>query len=133
MLNKVFLIGRVGNDLVIQKTKNGFDYCRISLVTFKKYTKNGEKITEDQWHSIKCYGKQAELVQKYSGKGLMINVVGSIKYSKYQDKNGVEKNGVEIIADEVNFIDFKKTDSSKIEEEMQYGEIANIPDGELPF
>ena len=69
----------------------------FSLATNENYTKNGDKVSETQWHRCKAFGKKAETIMKFAKKGIQIAVDGQIKYSRYTDKGGIERLGVDII------------------------------------
>lgn len=95
--NSVRLIGNLGKDPESINTKSDTKITTFSLATNENYTKNGDKVTETQWHRCKAFGKKAETILKYAKKGIQIVVDGQIKYSRYTDKGGVERLGVDII------------------------------------
>lgn len=91
-VNRVILIGRVGQDPIVRYTGEGMAIANISLATSTKI--KGQE--ETQWHRLVFFGKLAEIVSEYVKKGVQIYVEGSIKYGKYTDKDGNEKTTVEI-------------------------------------
>lgn len=98
-LNKVLLIGNVGGDPEIRVLTNGNKVANFSLATSESYNdKNGQKQTVTEWHRIEIWDGLATVVEKYVKKGDPIYIEGKIKYEKWTDQNGVEKNGVRIRA-----------------------------------
>lgn len=99
--NKVTLIGRTGKEVETVKFENG-QLAKVSLATSEHYTNaKGEKVEETQWHNLVCYGKTAEIMQKYVEKGKEICVEGKIIYRSYDDKDGNKKYITEIKVDEL--------------------------------
>jgi single-strand DNA-binding protein len=100
--NKVQLIGNAGNTPVVQETKNGNKYAKISLATNHKYTnKDGEKVKETQWHPIVFWGKKAEIAEKYISKGQKVFIEGSLNYRTYENDEGEKKYVFEIISNDL--------------------------------
>lgn len=105
-MNKVFLLGRIGNDPDL-KLLSGFNVVQFSLATSKKYKdKNGEKKENTQWHTINAFNKLAELVNKFCTKGDKVLVEGEIQYRVYE-KDGVKKTLTNIVASNVTFFESK--------------------------
>ena len=99
--NKVTLIGRTGKEVEIVKFENG-QLAKVSLATSEHYTNaKGEKVEDTQWHNLVCYGKTAEIMQKYVEKGKEIAVESKIMYRSYDDKDGNKKYITEIKVDEL--------------------------------
>ena len=99
--NKVTLIGRTGKEVETVKFENG-QLAKVSLATSEHYTNaKGEKVEDTQWHNLVCYGKTAEIMQKYVEKGKEIAVEGKIMYRSYDDKDGNKKYITEIKVDEM--------------------------------
>ena len=92
MVNKISIIGHVGKAPDARRLENGTLVCRFSVATTEKYKDAaGEWKEETDWHNVKCYGQNAENVEKYLKQGSFVYVEGKQKHSKYTDKNGVEK------------------------------------------
>jgi single-strand DNA-binding protein len=99
--NKVTLKGRTGKEVETVKFENG-QLAKVSLATSEHYTNaKGEKVEDTQWHNLVCYGKTAEIMQKYVEKGKEIAVEGKIMYRSYDDKDGNKKYITEIKVDEL--------------------------------
>jgi single-strand DNA-binding protein len=100
--NKVQLIGNLGNTPDIRTTETGKKLARFSVATNETYRNaKGEKITETQWHSLVAWGKVAEIVEKYLGKGKEVAVEGKLVNRSYNDKDGNKKYITEIQVSEV--------------------------------
>jgi len=105
-LNKVQLIGNAGRDPEMRYLPSGMASCNISLATSsKRKDKNtGETIEETQWHRVQFFDKLAEIVGEYVRKGKPIYVEGRLKYGKYTDQSGIEKQTCDIIADSMQLL-----------------------------
>lgn len=93
MLNKVQLIGRLGNDPEIKTLPNGEKLATFSLATSEtwKDKNTGEKKENTEWHNISIFGALANVVEQYIRKGKQVYVEGKIKYTKSTDKDGIER------------------------------------------
>ena len=99
-LNKVFLIGRLGNDPDIKSTQNGKSVAILSLATSESWKdKNtGEKKEKTEWHRVVIFNEGlVNVVQKYLKKGAQVYVEGQISTTKYTDNNGQEKYSTQVI------------------------------------
>jgi single-strand DNA-binding protein len=105
-VNKVILVGNCGRDPEMRYLPSGMAACEISIATSsKRKDKNtGETIEETQWHRVKFFDKLAEIVGEYVRKGSSVYVEGRLKYGKYTDQAGVEKNTTDIIADSMQLL-----------------------------
>ena len=101
-INRVELLGRVGGDPDLKYSQNGTAVCQLRLATDRR-RQNGE--TEADWHSIVCWGKQAEAVAEYVRKGNRLYVSGSLAQNSYETEDGQRRYRTEIHAQEVVFLD----------------------------
>jgi len=131
-MNKANLVGRLTKDPELKfGAGSGTAVTKFTLAINRRFKKEGQP--EADFIPITCFGKQAEAVANYSAKGKLVSVVGSIQTSTYEkDGNRVYK--TEVIADEVNFLewaskgeDSKGTSSNKIEG------ITPVDDDLIPF
>ncbi len=103
--NQVHLIGNVGNELELKEVGSGKKVMTVSLATNQSYkNKSGEKVEQTEWHTVKVWGKQAELLAQYGKKGKRLAISGSLRHRNYEDKEGVKKYVTEVVADEVMFL-----------------------------
>ena len=105
MVNKVFLIGRLGQDPELNFTDSGTAVCNISIATDESYTNNsGERVEQTEWHDIVVWGKQAESVDKYLSKGRQVHVEGSLQTRSWEDRDGNSRYSTEVKAQRVQFL-----------------------------
>jgi single-strand DNA-binding protein len=104
-VNKVILVGNLGNDPDVRYSQSGSAITTISVATSDSWTdKNGEKQDRTVWHRVKFFGKLAEIAGEYLKKGRQVYVEGALRTEKYTDKNGVEKYSTDIIANEMQML-----------------------------
>jgi single-strand DNA-binding protein len=105
-VNKVILVGNCGRDPEIRYLPSGQAVANVSVATSsrRKDKNTGESIEDTQWHRVTFYDRLAEIAGEYVKKGQPIYVEGRLKYGKYTDKDGVEKNTVDIIATEMQLL-----------------------------
>ena len=105
-VNKVILMGNAGRDPEMRYMADGKAVCSISIATSsKRKDKNsGETIEDTQWHRVTFYERLAEIAGEYIKKGKPVYVEGRLKYGKYTDKDGVEKNTCDIVATELQLL-----------------------------
>lgn len=128
-MNKIILIGRLGNDPELRSVGNS-QVCKFTIATSETYIKDGERITDTEWHSCIFWGKQAEIIHKYVHKGDLFSVTGKVKTRKYDDKSGVTHWATEIICNEFEFLQGKK-EPVENKPAISKEDIMNMPD--LPF
>jgi single-strand DNA-binding protein len=134
MVNKVTLIGNLGQDPEVKHFDSGSCNAKFSLATSqKRKNKEGDLETETQWHNVILWGKQAELAEKFLQKGSKVYVEGSIKYRSYDDKDGVTKYITEIMGFIVNFLDSKADGPAKSNEEAPAKTPKVEQEDDLPF
>ena len=105
-VNKVILVGNCGRDAEVRYMPSGQPVANVSLATTsrRKDKTSGEMIDDTQWHRITFYERLAEVARDYVKKGRAIYVEGRLKYGKYTDQAGVERNTVDIIATELQLL-----------------------------
>ena len=100
--NKVQLIGNLGNVQGVRTTENGKKWARFSMATNEIYRNSkGEKVVETQWHNLVAWGKLADIVAKYLGKGREVAIEGKLVNRSYNDKDGNKRHVTEVLVSEV--------------------------------
>jgi single-strand DNA-binding protein len=100
MINKVILVGHVGRDPEIRHLDNNLTVARFSLATSETYkNKNGEKITNTDWHNIVVWRGLADVAERFVKKGSLICVEGKIRNRSWDDKDGNKRYTTEIDCD----------------------------------
>lgn len=104
-VNKVIIIGNCGRDPEVRYMPDGKAVANISIATTsKRKDQNGDTIEDTQWHRVTFYERLAEICSEYVKKGKPVYVEGRLKYGKYTDKDGVEKNTCDIVATELQLL-----------------------------
>jgi single-strand DNA-binding protein len=105
-VNKVILIGNCGRDPEVRYAPSGAAICNVSIATSsrRKDKASGESIEDTQWHRVTFYDRLAEIAGEYLKKGRPVYVEGRLKYGKYTDKDGIERNTVDIVATEMQLL-----------------------------
>ena len=105
-LNKVMLIGNLGQNPEIRRTSDGTPVATLSLATnFTFKNAKGDKITQTEWHRITVWRGLAEIAEKYLKKGAKLFIEGRLTYGSFTDKEGVKRYTTEIVADELTMLD----------------------------
>ena len=105
-VNKVILLGRLGQDPELKYTPSGAAVCNFSLATSETWTdkNSGQKNEKTEWHRIVVWGKLAELCNQYLAKGRQAFVEGRLQTRSWDDQNGQKRYTTEINATTVQFI-----------------------------
>ena len=108
-LNRIFLIGNVGQEPNVRDLDNG-KVASVSLATTERYKdRNGEQRELVEWHSVQAWGKTAEFVENYVHKGSQLFVEGKIRSRKYTDRDGIERYVTEVNADSIQLLGPRQT------------------------
>ncbi len=107
-INRVELLGRTGADPEMRYTKGDTPVTQLRLATDRR-RQNEETVAD--WHSVVCWGKLAEAVHQYVGKGDRLYVSGRLVNSSYEGEDGQRKYRTEIHAQEVVFLDSRNGNS----------------------
>ena len=139
--NLAVLTGRLTADAELKTTPNGVSVCTFDIAVDRR-CKQGEERQAD-FIKIVAWRSTAEFVSKHFKKGSMIGIEGSIQTRKYQDKNGNNRTAFEVVANEVQFVESKKTETDNVPESdplQDVGERLNnftdmgaVGDDDLPF
>lgn len=135
-VNKVILVGNVGIDPEVRYLEGGTAVASLRLATSETYkNKNGERITQTEWHNIVLWRGLAEITEKYVKKGMQLYVEGRLRTRSWDDKEGNKRYTTEIVADTMKMLSRK--DETNVETvEKQQPEVAPQTDNEpddLPF
>lgn len=105
-INKVIIVGNLGNDPEIRTMPNGEQVANITVATLESWTdKNtGEKKTQTEWHRIVLYRRLAEIAGQYLTKGSQVYIEGRLKTRKWQDSNGQDRYTTEIQGDNLQML-----------------------------
>jgi single-strand DNA-binding protein len=104
-INKVILVGNLGNDPDTKYTQAGMAITRFSLATTSvRKDKDGNQQEKTEWHRVVFFGKLGEIAGEYLRKGSQVYVEGELRYDKYTGQDGVEKYSTDIVANEMQML-----------------------------
>ena len=142
-VNKVIIIGHLGSDPEVRSTSSGSKLARFSIATNDRWRDQDKNVVErTEWHKIVVFGPKAEVAEQYLKKGSLIMIEGSIRSHKWTDKDGIEREPVEIHVTQFDgdftMLGSKGKGSSEPGESIGRGnpepqpEVQNIPDIDDP-
>ena len=100
--NQVQLIGNVGQEPTITNLESGKKVARLSIATNEHYKNNkGEKVQSTDWHTVVAWGKTAEIIENYVGKGKEIALTGKLRTRTYTTEDGNQRYVTEVEANEI--------------------------------
>ena len=141
-VNRVIIIGHLGNDPEIRTMPNGEQVANITVATSESWTdKNtGEKKTQTEWHRIVLYRRLAEIAGQYLTKGSQVYIEGRLKTRKWQDSNGQDRYTTEIQGDNLQMLGGRqdepkqaKSGKAKPNPLSAMAEQDGFPDDNIPF
>ncbi len=99
MLNHVILIGHLGRDPELRTTQSGQTVANLRLATSRRWTdRDGNRQEQTEWHTIVCWGRQAEVAGQYLTRGKLISVEGRLQTRSWEDKQtGQKRYATEIV------------------------------------
>jgi len=104
-INKVILVGNLGDDPETKYTQGGMAVTKARLATTSvRKDRDGNTQERTEWHRVTFFGKLGEIAGEYLRKGSQVYVEGSIRYDKYTGQDGVERYSTDIIADEMQML-----------------------------
>jgi single-strand DNA-binding protein len=104
-VNKVILVGRLGNDPELRHTPSGAAVANFSVATSESWTdKSGQRQERTEWHKVVVWGKLAEICGKHLTKGRQVYLEGKNTTRHFKDKNNQDKYVTEVQADTVRFL-----------------------------
>ena len=112
-VNKVILVGNLGKDPEVRYLDSGVAVANFSLATTENYkNKQGEKVSQTEWHNIVLWRGLAEIAEKYLKKGSAVYIEGKIKNRKWEDKEGNTRYNTEILGDNMTMLGGKPLQES---------------------
>ena len=133
MINKVISVGNVGKDPEVRYVSEGVPTAKFSLATSESYkNKQGERVTNTEWHSITAWRGLAKVVEDYVVKGMPLYIEGKIRYRSYE-KDGVTKYFTEIVASELKMLGKQNSSSEPAKSEEMPPPIVDGDGDDLPF
>lgn len=147
-LNKVMLIGHLGDEVKMHYFEGGNCIGRFPLATNETYTnkQTNERVTNTEWHNIVVRNKGAEICEKYLSKGDRVYIEGRLKTRKWQDDKGMDRYSTEIHCSDFTFLttknesqggddqnSYSQNDSKSSTEDSVGAQNQNDSNDDLPF
>lgn len=105
MINKVILVGNLGNDPEIRYTQSGMAVASFNLATSEKWKDaEGNNQSKTEWHKIVCFKQLAENVGEYMAKGKGVYLEGKLQTRQWEDQDGNKRYTTEIVANDIKFL-----------------------------
>ena len=133
-INKVILVGNLGQDPETRNMPSGGAVTNISVATSEQWKdkQSGDQKERTEWHKVAFFGRLAEIAAEYLRKGSQIYVEGKLRTRKWQDRDGNDRWTTEVIADELQMLGGRAQQSSK---QVSANGIESSPDeyDDIPF
>ena len=138
-VNKVILVGNLGKDPEVRHLDNGIAVANFSLATTESYTnKQGEKVSQTEWHNIVLWRGLADVAEKYLKKGNSVYIEGKLQYRSWEDDNGNTRYNTDIRAEKMTMLGSKSDNQSSSQpsdspSESPAPEVEEDGNNDLPF
>ncbi|MFV0521055.1 MAG: single-stranded DNA-binding protein [Mangrovibacterium sp.] len=135
-VNKVILIGNVGQDPEVKYLEQNVAVANFSLATTERYTgKDGNKVENTEWHRIVVWRGLASVVEKYVKKGSKLYVEGRLRTREWTDKDGNKRYTTEIYADNLEMLDTRANSDATLPQPQATPkpDLSQAEDDDLPF
>ena len=104
-VNKVILLGNLGQDPEVRMTQGGQQVCTLNIATSESWVKDGKREEKTEWHRVVLWAKLAELASKYLKKGRRVYIEGRLQTRSWDDPNGQKRYTTETVATQLVFVD----------------------------
>ena len=136
-MNKVYLIGNLTRDPELSETTGGVAYCRFAIAVNRTFV-NADGTRDADFFNITVWRGQAENCGKFLKKGSKVAIVGSLQNRTYEDKDGVKRNVIDVVANEVEFLTPKNAQSDDMDMPVtsarrERPQLEEVDDNQLPF
>jgi single-strand DNA-binding protein len=133
-MNRTILIGRLGADPQVNYMPDGGMVANMRIATDESYkNQNGEKIARTEWHRVVTFGKLAEIANDYLKVGRLVCVEGKLRTRKWTDAEKIDRYTTEIVASNINMLDFAPKTQPADEAGTESGIDHTINADDVPF
>lgn len=147
-INKVILVGNLGKDPEVKHLEGGAVVANFSIATSENYTdKNGQRVTQTEWHNVVLWRKQAEIAEKYLSKGRQVYIEGKLRSRSWTDREGNTRYTTEVVGDTIQLLGSRPDENENTQQgpssntrTQQQGDSTEeielepqTPDDDLPF
>lgn len=127
-VNKVILIGNLGSDPEVRHLSNGSVVANFNIATSESYTnKNGERVTQTEWHRIELWEGLAKVAEQYLKKGQSVYVEGKLKTENWQDSDGNNRTTTRIRGLNMTMLGGRNSDQSGAPDQAQQQQNVSAP------
>lgn len=131
-VNRVMLIGNLGRDPDIQHLEGNIAVAKFPLATTETFKdKNGNLVSQTEWHTVVLWRGLADLAQKYLHKGSLVFIEGRLRTRNWEDKDKNRRSSTEIIGDNLVMLDKRKENDYHPSESHQ--DFSNIPSSDISY
>lgn len=127
-VNKVIIVGTIGNDPEVKYSASGSAIANLSVATSEQWKdkQTGEKKEQTEWHRVVIFGKLAEVAGEYLRKGSQVYIEGQLRTRKWTDSNGIDRYATEIVITQMSgvmqMLGGKRDDSGQQQPRQQSGQ-----------
>ncbi len=116
-VNKVILIGNLGQDPEVKYMPSGSAVCNITVATTDAWSdkSTGERQERTEWHRVVLFRRSAEVAGEYLHKGSKVYIEGRLQTRKWQDRNGQERYTTEIVANDMQMLDARSSGTTNFD------------------
>lgn len=134
-MNKVILIGNIGNAPEMRNTQSGTNVTNLRLATHETRKKNGQRVEYTEWHRLVFFGALADIISKWVSKGDKLAIEGRLETRKWEDTEGNARYTTEVVVKEIEFLTPKKDGPSEYTADVGEGQIVpqGVPEPDVPF
>lgn len=138
-INKVILIGNLGQDPEVRTTNNGTKVANLSVATSERWKdkNSGEAKEKTEWHRVVVFGNLAGVLESFARKGSKVYLEGSLQTRKWQDQSGQDKYTTEVVLQgfggKLVLLDSRKDDSGWDNPVADSAPATTTPDDDIPF
>ena len=131
-VNKVIVVGNLGNDPESRELPSGGSVTNISVATSESWKdkQTGAKQERTEWHRIVFFNRLADISAEYLRKGSKVYIEGSLRTRKWQDNSGQDRYTTEIVASEMQMLDSRNAEAAPAPVQQQINE---VPEDDIPF
>jgi len=134
-INKVILVGNVGDDPQMRKMPNGNGVANLTIATSESWRDKatGEARERTEWHKVVFFGPKADIIGEHVKTGTKLYVEGALRTRKWEDKSGVERYTTEIIGDKFEMLSAKNPSQSRAEPKPEPAKEQPFDEDDIPF
>ncbi|MCB9777698.1 MAG: single-stranded DNA-binding protein [Alphaproteobacteria bacterium] len=134
-INKVFIMGNLGNLPELRTTPAGSVVCELSVATNRKFkTQSGDYAEDTEWHRVTCWNQTAEIAHRFLVKGSPVAIEGRLRTESWEDKQtGAKRTKTSIVCEQLHLVGGPRPGAASGASSGASGRHAPVPEEEVPF